>query len=209
MLEFICFRYYFCITWSTVFLVLRLPILLVGSTIFLAYISVNFLMLYIWIPHYFCIILLFSLLFIVVLLSLTFGICLRSVRFRQRRKSGDDIHKLATADATLTSPPVGGASSRRRAEGGASIGFFDSFRPRSKSDAKAICKLPISRRAVFYVCLAIIQLTQNWLPGCFEDVNNTHPAMLWRFVGCNLFIVYTITVGNCLLSIDLFLFSII
>ncbi|XP_066939450.1 uncharacterized protein SNF4Agamma isoform X3 [Macrobrachium rosenbergii] len=50
--------------------------------------------------------------------------------FRQRRKSGDDILAAATNNANNV------ASSRRK-EGGPQ-GFFDSFRPRSKSDARAI-----------------------------------------------------------------------
>ncbi|XP_071513926.1 uncharacterized protein [Panulirus ornatus] len=50
--------------------------------------------------------------------------------FRQRRKSGDDI--LAAASINMSN-----IASVRRKEGGPQ-GFFDSFRPRSKSDARAI-----------------------------------------------------------------------
>ncbi|XP_018023403.2 serine/threonine-protein kinase pakF [Hyalella azteca] len=66
-------------------------------------------------------------------------------RLRHRRKSGDDIHKLATADATLCNQSIGGTpfGGRRRHEGG----FFDSFRPRSKSDAKAILQARQRRRS--------------------------------------------------------------
>ncbi|KAK3859018.1 hypothetical protein Pcinc_034827 [Petrolisthes cinctipes] len=48
--------------------------------------------------------------------------------FRQRRKSGDDV---------LASAASSNVASARRKEGGPQ-GFFDSFRPRSKSDARAI-----------------------------------------------------------------------
>ncbi|KAF2367360.1 hypothetical protein FHG87_001875 [Trinorchestia longiramus] len=69
----------------------------------------------------------------------------KSARLRRRRKSGDDIHKLATADATLLHQPItsSGFASRRRNDGG----FFDSFRPRSKSDAKAILQARQRRRS--------------------------------------------------------------
>ncbi|XP_042238251.1 uncharacterized protein LOC121876850 isoform X5 [Homarus americanus] len=50
--------------------------------------------------------------------------------FRQRRKSGDDILAAATNNTS-------NVASGRRKEGGPQ-GFFDSFRPRSKSDARAI-----------------------------------------------------------------------
>ncbi|KAK8379703.1 hypothetical protein O3P69_019593 [Scylla paramamosain] len=57
--------------------------------------------------------------------------------FRQRRKSGDDILTSGGAGVGIGVGAAGsGVATSRRKEG--PQGFFDSFRPRSKSDARAI-----------------------------------------------------------------------
>lgn len=72
---------------------------------------------------------------------------LLSAHSRQRRKSGDDLLTVAAAAAVAAnapgSNPVSGSAfvaSSRRDPNGQSGGFFDSFRPRSKSDAKPMSK---------------------------------------------------------------------
>ena len=88
--------------------------------------------------YFFSFIFFYSVIFSVYLFYFTVFVIFPA-RLRVRRKSGDDIHKLgatATSGATVVAPP---ATRRRGLGDGGAAGFFDSFRPRSKSDAKAIC----------------------------------------------------------------------